>query len=155
MKKGSTLFLKLVIIFMGLVALGVIGVAIPIAFITGERTNEYVPFWILIYLTAIPFFMALLEGMRLLGFIDKNTAFSNNSVAALGKIKIYAIVMTVLYLACLPWVFKAADADDSPGMVLMWTAFSCAPLVIAVFAALLKTLLKNVIDIKAENDLTV
>ena len=37
----------------------------------------------------------------------------------------------------------------------MALAFACIPLVIATFAAVLEKLLKNAINIKSENDLTV
>ncbi len=154
MKKGSTLFLKLVIIVMGLAVFGIAGIALPYEMITNGIKNDLM-FFLLLYLTCIPFYIALYQGIKLLGYINNNTAFSINSVKALDKIKYCAMVMTVLYVACLPWIFRAAQEDDAPGMILMWLAFSGAPLVIAVFAALLQMLLENVLDIKLENDLTV
>lgn len=48
-----------------------------------------------------------------------------------------------------------ADADDAPGVVLIGMAITFAPIAIVVFAAVLQKLLKNAIDIKSENDLTV
>lgn len=154
LKKGSTLFLKLVIIFMGLAVFGITGIALPYEMITNGIHNDLL-FFVLLYLTCVPFYFALYQGMKLLGYIDKDTAFSMNSVKALDKIKYCAMVMTVLYVACLPWIFRAADEEDAPGMILMWMAVCGAPLVIAVFASLLQILLENVLDIKSENDLTV
>lgn len=154
MRKGSTLFLKLVIIVMGLAVFSIAGIALPYEMISNGINNDLL-FFVLLYLTCIPFYIALYQGMKLLGYINNNTAFSVNSVRALDKIKYCAMVMTVLYIACLPWIFRAAQEEDAPGMILMWLAFSGAPLVIAVFAALLQILLENVLDIKLENDLTV
>ncbi len=154
MKKGSTIFLKLVIVCMFLVVLVLAGIVVPLQMVE-QGIGQFFPFWILMYLTIIPFFMALYQGIKLLGFIDKNIAFSQSSADALGKIKFCAIAMTILYAACMPFVFRFADMDDAPGVILVWTAFCAAPLVIAVFAALLQMLLQNVIDIKSENDLTV
>lgn len=155
MKKGSTLFLRSVIILIGLAVLAAAVLAVPLEIWKDEWSGAYLPFWVILYLTIIPFYFALYQGLKLLGFIDKNTAFSENSVKALRTIKFCALAMTALYWVCMPWVFRAAELDDAPGLILIWAAFSCSPIVIAVFAALLETLLQNVIDIKSENDLTV
>ncbi|MGO4375941.1 DUF2975 domain-containing protein, partial [Paenibacillus sp. MCAF20] len=45
--------------------------------------------------------------------------------------------------------------DDAPGIILVGMVLIFASLVIAVFAAVLQKLLKEAIDIKSENDLTV
>ena len=107
------------------------------------------------YLTAIPFFFALYQAFKLLTYIDKKTAFSEVSVRALRYIKYCGITMSLLYASGMPIVFQIADADDAPGLVLFGTFFVAAPAVVAVFAAVLQKLLKNAIDIKSENDLTV
>ena len=153
-KKGSTLFLKLVIILMGLGILAIITIPIPMEIAKGGM-DEFFIFWVLLYAAAIPFYIALYQGMKLLGYIDKNTAFSQASVTALRYIQYCAMTMTVLYIACLPWIVKIAESDDAPGVILIWTAFSGGPMVIAVFSSLLQLLLQNVLDIKSENDLTV
>jgi len=55
----------------------------------------------------------------------------------------------------LPYIYLVADRDDAPGVMLLGLVFTCAPIVIAVFAAVLQTLLHHAIQIKSENDLTV
>jgi hypothetical protein len=76
-------------------------------------------------------------------------------VRALRNIKRCAIVVAVLYLGGVPLLFPIADADDAPGLIIIGMAIACAPIVIAVFAAVLQKLLRNAIDIKAENDLVI
>ena len=117
----------------------------------------HLKYYILIggYLTAIPFFVALYQAFKLLSYIDKNTAFSVASVKALKYIKYCGIAMSILYFAGMPILFQIADADDAPGLVLIGLALATAPLVVAVFAAVLQKLLQNAIDIKSENELTV
>ena len=107
------------------------------------------------YLTAIPFFIALYQAFKLLSYINKNTAFSASSVKALKYIKYCGITMSILYLAGMPIIIKIAEADDAPGAVLIGLAFALAPIVVAVFAAILQKLAQNAIDIKSENDLVV
>lgn len=155
MKRGLTVFLKFVVIFLGLAVLALFVFGIPAFIRAGGGNKEFIPLWVLIYLTAIPFYLALYQAMKILSYISKNTAFSIASVKALGYIKYCAIAMTVLYVLCMPFIIKAAEMDDAPGAVVLWMIFSAAPLVIAVFAALLQKMLNNVIDIKSENDLTV
>ncbi len=155
MKRGSTIFLKLVIIFAGLVVLALCIFAIP-SFIKEGGVNElFTPFWVLIYLTTVPFYVASYQSIKMLVYIDRNTAFSKESVKALNSIKYCALEISLLYAICMPYVFKAADMDDAPGIILLWIVVIAAPIVIAVFAALLQKLLQNTIDIKTENDLTV
>ena len=107
------------------------------------------------YLSVIPYFLTLYQAFRLLIYIDKNKAFSNISVIALKKIKNCAIVISGLYVIMMPFVFLAADKDDAPGLIIVGMIPIFASLVIAVFAAVLKRLLKQAIDIKSENDYTV
>ncbi len=160
MKRVSTIFLKSVLFVMAGMLLAFCIFAIP-AISRGVGTEwphlAYLKYPILIggYLTAIPFFIALYQAFKLLGYIDKNTAFSELSVKALKHIKYCGIAMSGLYLAALPIFFQIADADDAPGLVLMGMVIAAAPLVVSVFAAVLQKLVQNAIDIKSENDLTV
>ncbi len=154
MKRGSTLFLKSVIYFMGITAVGFCVIVLPR--IIGEiQPGGYDPILIGMYVTATPFFIALYQGLCLLSYIDKNKAFSQDSVQALKYIKYCATVISGLYAAGMPYIFYVADKDDAPGVVLIGLLFISAPLVIAVFAAVLQKLIQNGLDIKSENDLTV
>lgn len=109
----------------------------------------------ILFITTIPFFIALWQTLKLLRYIDQNIAFSELSVTALRNIKYCALTITLLYFVCIPFLFPIADADDAPGLILIGSALACSPLVIAVFAAVLERLLQNAITIKSENDLTV
>ncbi len=161
MKRGSTLFLKTVIAGMGIATLAIcifllpmIAKGLPMEF--PEIAYLKFPFLIGMYLSAIPFFVALYEAFKLLSYIDKNNAFSILSIKALRRIKYCGAVMSVLYAATLmPLLYHVADFDDAPGLVAIGMIFTCAPVVIAVFAAVLERLLRNAIDIKTENDLVV
>ncbi len=160
MKRGSTLFLKVVIVVLGLIVLAICVFAFPsmykgmaLEFPYVDTVNTLAFFGL--YASAIPFYIALFQGFKLLTSIDRNTAFSEMSVKALRTIKYSAVAMTLCYFFCMPLVFVVAQYDDAPGAVLFGMAFACSPLVIAVFAAVLQKLLQNVIAIKSENELTV
>jgi hypothetical protein len=160
MKRGSTLFLRGVIVAMGLGVLALCIFALPSIWKGGSTefptaSNALLLIVIGMYVAAIPFYIALWQTFKLLNYIDHNTAFSDLSVRALKNIKYCAISISVLYFAGVPLLLPIAQADDAPGLVLIGAAFACAPLVIAVFAAVLQRLLQSAIDFKTENELTV
>ncbi len=115
---------------------------------------KYIVF-IYLYVTAIPFYFALYQGFKLLSYIDKNKAFSGLSVRALKNIKYCAVTISIFYAAGMPVFYLMAEIDDAPGIIVIGLIIIFASMVIAVFAAVLQKLLKEAIDIKSENDLTV
>jgi hypothetical protein len=163
MKRGSTLFLKIAVILMGLPVLALCLFLLPqIANEANEAAARgsdlaFVVYGILMimYISAIPFYFALYQSFNLLSYIDKNQAFSELSVEALKKIKNCAIIISGLYAVALPFVFIMAEVDDAPGLVIVGMIPIFASIVIAVFAAVLQRLLQEAITIKSENDLTV
>ena len=158
MKRGTTLFLKLAVLFIGLpiIALCIFGL---IWLISNPANPDYdqvlYPIIIGMYISIIPFFIALYQAFKLVSYIDKNQAFTDLSVKALKKIKFCALIISGLYAVILPFVFGLAQIDDAPGLVLVGTVPIFASLVIAVFAAVLPRLLQDAIEIKKENDLIV
>jgi len=158
MKKYSTIFLKLAVIFIGtlVLALCIFG-SIWLANnpVNSNYTHILYPIIIGILISALPFFVALYQALRLLGYIDRNIAFSELSVKALKNIKYCAVTICTLYAIIMPFVYVVAEKDDAPGLIIIGMVPIFASVVIAVFAAVLQRLLKQAIDIKSENDLTV
>ncbi|ATW25792.1 DUF2975 domain-containing protein [Candidatus Formimonas warabiya] len=160
MERASTFFLKLAVILMGFPVLALCIFLVPeIANYTAELFPDwaYMKYLVFVdlYATAIPFYFALYQAFKLLSYIDKNKAFSELSVKALKTIKNCAITISILYVAGMPLFYLMGEADDAPGIILIGMIMIFASMAVAVFAAVLQKLLKNVIDIKSENDLTV
>ena len=153
MKKGTVL-LKIALILIGAVVFALCIFALP-PLISSDKTGYYRPILMGMYIPAIPFFIALCQAWMLLGYIDKNKAFSNLSVISLKNIKYCATLISLLYAVGMPFIFNAADKDDAPGVVVIGLLIIFASFVIAVFAALLQKLFQNALDIKLENELTV
>ncbi|ANE46520.1 membrane protein [Paenibacillus swuensis] len=160
MERGSTLFLKVTIVLIGMAFLALYIFLVPEI---GNFAAELYPnlaylkylVWLNWYATAIPFYFALYQALKLLTYIDKNTAFSDLSVRALKYIKFCAVTISALFVLGLPLFYMMAELDDAPGIILIGMVLIFASMVIAVFAAVLEKLLKNAIDLKSENDLTV
>ncbi|MFF2855665.1 DUF2975 domain-containing protein [Peribacillus sp. NPDC058002] len=160
MKLGTTLFLKIAVILIGLPVLALCIFFVPeIANFAAELYSDmtYLKYLVLIdlYASAIPFYFALYQAFKLLSYIDKNKAFSELSVRALKTIKNCAITISGLYVVGMPLFYLIAEMDDAPGIILIGMVVIFASMVIAVFAAVLQRLLQEAIDIKSENDLIV
>jgi hypothetical protein len=153
MTRASTLFLKLVIYGLGLIALGVCIIILGVTL--SGNAGMYWPLLIGVFLTAIPFVYALYQGINLLNSIEKNTAFSEASEWSIKSIEYSAFTISALYAAMMPFVIHVAHIDDAPGAVLVGLLCIFAPLVTGVFAAVLHRLLRSALDLKSENDLTV
>lgn len=156
--KRETLFLKVVVILIGLPVLALCLFGLPL--IAKEAAEYFAMHWVYpafigLYGAAMSYFFALYQAFKLLSYIDKNIAFSELSVRSLKTIKHCAIAISILFSASLPLFYLVADADDAPGLMLIGLVINSAPVVIAVFAAVLQKLLKNAIELKLENDLTV
>lgn len=158
MKRGSTLILRLAVFLIGIPVLAfcIYG---AIWLVNNPATPEYAymlyPIIIGIYVSAIPFYIALYMAFKLLSYIDKNNAFSPFSVQALKNIKFCAITISSLFAIMAPFFYLVAEKDDAPGLILMGMVPVFASIIIAVFAAVLQRLLQEAITIKSENDLTV
>ncbi|GED18055.1 hypothetical protein AM501_30835 [Aneurinibacillus migulanus] len=160
MKRGSTLFLKIAVILIGIPVLALCIFLVPgIANYAAELYPDfaYMKYLLLIdlYAAAIPFYFALYQAFKLLSYIDKNEAFSELSVRSLKNIKYCAITISILYVVGMPLFYLIAEIDDAPGIILIGLVIIFASMVIAVFAAVLQRLLQEAINIKSENDLTV
>ncbi|MEH7122663.1 DUF2975 domain-containing protein [Bacillus sp. JJ1773] len=156
----ETLFLKFVVVLMGIPVLALCIFLVPeIGNVTAKLLPEfaYTKYLVTIvfYASAVPFYFALYQAFKLLRYIDKSEAFSELSVIALKKINRCAITISILHLLVLPLFYLFAEVDDAPGVIFVGLVVPFASMVIAVFAAVLQKLLKNAIDIKSENDLTV
>lgn len=160
MRKGSTIFLKIAVIFIALPILALCIFGLPTivknSVLHPWELNRYL-YGIIggMYLSAIPFFYALYQAMKLLGYIDRNNAFSYNSVQALNRIKWSGLTISTIYIVLMPLFYIIGELDDAPGVIVVGISFTFAPAVVAVFAAVLQRLLKEAIEIKAENELTV
>lgn len=158
MKRCSTIFLRIAVILIGIPVLALCIFGVP--WLANNPVNpDYAhilyPILIGIFVSIIPFFVALYQVLRLLSYIGKNKAFSKVSIKALKNIKYCAITISILYVVMMPFVYLVAEKDDAPGLIIMGMVPIFASMVIAVFAAVLQRLLQDAIDIKSENDLTI
>jgi hypothetical protein len=154
MKLSSTYILRGALLLLGLVVLGLCIFGLP-AGIRSDGTGMYEPILWAMYVPAIPFYFALYQTWKLLGYVDKNQVFSDVSVKSLKAVKYCALIISGLYAAGMPYIYYVADKDDAPGVILVGLLIIGTSFVIATSAGVLQKVLQTAIDIKSENDLTV
>ncbi len=158
MKKSSIIFLQVVVVALGIVALAIM-IRFPVT--EGRAANLDLfhiyadPFLVYGYLASIAFFVALYQAFKLLGYIGQNKVFSLNSVKALRTIKYCAIVLGILIVMAGIYImiFHAKD-DDPAGFLAMCFVTTFVSIVVATAAAVFGRILQSTVDIKSENDLT-
>jgi hypothetical protein len=160
MKRGSTIFLQVVLVLFGI---GVLTFLILEPQVEGRNVNATQfeiyfkdPALVYIYLAFVPFFVGLYQGIKLPGYARRNEIFSDAAVRSLRIIKICAIITTIFFIGAQAYLFIfISGTDDIAGGVAMgvFIIFGCA--VIATAAAVFERVLQNAVDIKSENDLTV
>ena len=154
MKRGSTLFLKVVILLIGIAALTFMIWFPPTE---GRAANLDLvsiyfrdPFLAYLYMASIPFFVALYQAFKLLGYIGQNKIFSQIAVNALRTIKYCAITLVGFIAPAEAYLFIVRPGDDIAGGVFMGILISFISIVVATAAAVFERLLQNAIDMKSE-----
>ena len=160
MKRGSTIFLQVVIVALGL---GALAILLWEPHLEGRNAGATFfeiyfkdPFLAYAYIASIAFFVALFQAVKLLGYIRQNKVFSLYSVKALRTIKFCALALVGFIAGAEAYIFVAVRGkDDIAGGVAIGVVLIFLSVVIATAAAVFEKLLQNAVDIKSENDLTV
>ena len=158
MKRSSTIFLQVVIVLIGIGALALLLWEPRIEGRNAHATNFEIyfkdPFLAYAYIGSIPFFVALYQAIKVLGYAGQNKVFSQAAVKALRTIKYCAI--SIIGFVVIGEVFiMLSNSDDRSGGVFMGILITFGSIVIATAAAMFGRILENAVDIKSENDLTV
>jgi len=160
MKRGSTIFLQIIILLLGA---GVLAALLWEPQVEGRNVNATQfeiyfkdPFLAYIYLAFVPFFVGLYQGFKILGYARRNEIFFQRSVRALRIIKYCALTTAVFILGAEGYLFIfIRGKDDIAGGVAMGVFIILVSAVIGTAAAVFERILQNAVDIKSENDLTV
>src|SRR5690606_23344943 len=141
MKRIPTLFLQVVVVLIGIVALAIL-IRFPLT--EGRAVNLDLfsiysdPLILFAYAASIAFFVALYKAFRLLGYIGQNRVFSSNSVGALKSIKYCAIVLSICIVTAGIYVKITHHKDDDPDSFLsMCLVYTYASYVVVICASIL------------------
>jgi hypothetical protein len=161
MKRSSIVFLQIVIVLVGVAALAFLLWEPQVEGVNKNRTNFEIyfqdPFLALVYVGSIPFFMALYQAIRALGYVGRNQVFSPEVVRALRTIKYCALAIIGFVVVEEIWILLVSGGDEeNPGAPIFLGLLIIIPsIVVAVTAGMFERILQNAVDLKSENDLTV
>jgi hypothetical protein len=108
-----------------------------------------------VYAGSIPFFIALYQAFKVLGYAGQNKVFSQAAVKALRTIKYCAIAIIGFVAVEEVFILLNHGNDDPAGGVFMGVVITFGSIVVATAAAMFERILQNAVHIKSENDLTV
>jgi hypothetical protein len=160
MKRSSTIFLQVVIVLIGI---GALALMLWEPHIEGRNAHATLfeiyfkdPFLAYAYIASIPFFVALYQAFKVLGYVRQNKTFSQTTVKALRTIKYCAMAIIGFVAVSVIFMYPMlGDKDDRPAGVFMRILITFPSIVIATAAGMFERILQNAVDIKSENDLTV
>jgi len=159
MRRSSTVFLQIVIVLIGVGALALLLWEPQIEGVNAHATNFEIyfkdPFLALVYIGSIPFFAALYQAFKVLGYAGHNKIFSKEAVKSLRTIKYCALAIIGFVVVEEIFILLNHGSDDPAGGVFMGVLITFGSIVIATAAAMFERILQNAVDIKSENDLTV
>jgi len=147
MKRGSTIFLQVIIVLIGV---GALALLLWEPHLEGRNVHATLfeiyfkdPFLAYVYLGSTPFFVALYRAFRLFGHVRQNGAFSQVTVDALRAIKQCALTIIGFVAVGVVFIIMFGDKDDRPAGIFMSFLVTFASCVIAVAAAMFARNLKN------------
>jgi hypothetical protein len=161
MKRSSTIFLQIVIVLIGIVALALM---LWEPHLEGRNAHATLfqiyfddPFLAYAYVASIAFFVALYQGFKLLGYAGRGEVFSQRSVKALRTIKHCAMSLVGFLAGAEAYFFivQRGKEDDIAGGVMMGLLLIFVSTVVATAAAVFERILQSAVELKSENDLTV
>ena len=155
--KRSSIFLQVVIVLIGI---AVLALMLWEPHLEGRNAHATLfeiyfkdPFLAYAYVASIPFFVALYQAFKVLGYAGQNKVFSHAAVKALRTIK-YCAISIIGFVAVGEIFIMLNSSDDRAGGVFMGILITFFSVVIATAAAMFERILQNAVDIKSGNDLT-
>jgi hypothetical protein len=156
MKRSSTVFLQIVVTLIGM---GAFAFMLWEPHVEGRNAHATLfeiyfkdPFLAYAYVASIPFFVALYQAFKVLGYAGQNQIFSQAAVKAVRTIKLCAIA--IIGFVAVSAVFMPFGDPEPPGVV-MRVLVIFGSIVVATAAAMCERILQNAVDLKSENELTV
>ena len=158
MKYGATVFLRGVLLLIGLGALAFLLVEPHFEGRNAHATLFEIyfkdPFLAYIYLASIAFFTGLYHAFKVLSFAGRNQEFSPPAVRSVRTIK-YCAITLIAFVIGAEIIIMLNESDDRAGGVAMGVFIFVASIVVASAMTVLERVLQNAVDLKSENDLTV
>jgi DUF2975 family protein len=144
-----TIFLQTVIVLIGI---GALALMLWEPHIEGRNAHATLfeiyfkdPFLAYAYLASIPFFVALYQVFKVLGYVRQDKTFSQATVKALRTIKFCALGI-IGFVAVGELFIMLGNSDDRAGGVFIGILITFGSVVIATAAAMFERVLQNAVS---------
>jgi hypothetical protein len=152
LKRYSTIFLQAVIVLLGL---GALALMLWEPHLEGRNAHATLfeiyfkdPFLAYAYVASLPFFMALYQTFKVLGYARQHTVFSPAAVKALRTIK-HCAMSIVGFVAVGEIFIMLGNSDDRAGGVFLGILISFGSVVVASAAAVFERIVQNAVEIQS------
>jgi len=108
------------------------------------------PFLAYAYLASIPFFAALYQTFKVLGYVGENKAFSQATMRALRTIRLCALAV-IGFVVIGELFIVLGDSDDRAGGVFIGILITFGAAAIAAAAAMFEQILRKSVGINSDN----
>jgi hypothetical protein len=158
MKFGATVFLRGVLLLIGIGALAFLLVEPHYEGRNAHATLFAIyfkdPFLAYAYVASSAFFVGLYHAFKVLAYAGRNAEFSPAAVRSVRTIKYCAFALIGFVVGGEVFIMLH-ESDDRAGGVFMGVLIFFGSIVVATGMAILERTLQNAVDMKSENDLTV
>lgn len=157
MNRSSTIFLQIVVVLIGI---GALALMLWEPHVEGVNANAtlvemyFDPYVVYAYIASIPFFVAISQAFKLLGYTRHNQVFTQEAVKALRTIK-YCALAIIGFVGVSVVFMIFGERDDRPAGVFMRLLITFPSIVVATVAAMFERILQKAVELQSENDLTV
>lgn len=160
MKKASITFLRVVIVLAGLLALTLLIIEPRFEGVNAHATTLREiyfddPFLMIVYAGSIPFFIGLYQVVKILGYVAENNIFSQAALKAVRAVRHCAFTV-IGFVAVEEFIIMLTHGDDdAAGGFMMGVFITLGSAIVATTAIVCERILRNAVEIKSENDLTI
>lgn len=160
MKRGLTIFLQVIVVLMGVGALALLLWEPHVEGVNANAASLYQiyfddPFLALVYVGSIPFFIAIYQAFKVLGYIRENNVFSDAAVRGLRRLKYCALAVIGFVVVEEIIILINHGDDDAAGAVAIGIFIIFFSAIVAANAAMHEKIWQKALDMKSENDLTI
>lgn len=157
-KNNYVKFLRAVLVILGV---GILGFAVFYLPYFAELAAAYyedlaflkTPILIFVYISAVPFYIALFQGYKICNTIVNNNPFSTGNLKSFKIASFSALAVSVMYFAG-TGVFAILKVER-PILYIVFVLIGVCALVFTLLCEVLNQLLSKAIELREENDLTV
>ena len=150
MKQISTLFLQVVVVLIGIAALAVM---LWEPHIEGRNIHATLfeiyfkdPFLAYAYVASIPFFVALFQAFKILGYAGQDKAFSQEALKAVQRIK-YCAKAIIGFVAIGEIFIMLNDSDDRAGGVFIGILITFGSVIVVAAASVFEKILQDGVNL--------